>query len=516
MASAGSSEHVEKSPCLRELHELQALADAITKGNSAFAPALADWRRQADALSVAADLETLAGEARLEDLSQALRRIWLGLAHDFSDRVMKSPPHQDEVALPFAAPLANYIYERVIPPSRLEARCELRHPPVEGWDQRFCLFGSAMGALTVLLQVLPRFLSAPDEIPRWDSYIGYYETERLLRLHDRRGVFCRRFRKLDGLFERVAAGKTDILLVEPSMYDWDQTVLDPAPLVQAILDRPKDRPLALVLDTSLLGPVFRMDALLEKLAPSCPLLAIELRSGLKLDQEGLELSNVGITRLFTRKREATGIFPAEKWHRHMRSARKIFGNALSLDEAAILDLPWFSDPDRLNAFAEPLFANNARLARALNKENGLFEKIAHPCLSNLADSPWAQSPFVIAHLREPEDHHEQRELLKAVIVHESKRLGLTVHLGSSFGFRHHRFEIVIPEGYERPDGSSRSFLKVAMGHRLGPSCDGFIKLLCDIAARPDFKALRLRYPEAIAAAGKNDEALPATLLEADD
>ncbi|TAN44381.1 MAG: hypothetical protein EPN26_16865 [Rhodospirillales bacterium] len=482
------------SPCRAECQELLALADAITTARPAFASAFADWYQKAYTLLAAPDMETLAGESALEDLSMKLRRIWLGVAHSFADRPLKSPPHLEDVALPFGKDLTYTVYERVLPPTRLEERCESRYPPIPGWEQRFCLFGSAMGALTILLQVLPRFLSAKGEIPRWDSYIGYYETERLLRLHDRRGVYCRRFGKPGEMFERVVSGKTDILLVEPSMYDWDQTVLDPRPLVRAILERPHDRPLALVLDTSLLGPAFRMEDLLEKLTPSCPLLVIELRSGLKLDQEGLELSNVGITRLFTRAGEPSGIFATEKWHLHMRSARKIFGNALSLDEMAILDLPWFSDPERLDAFAEPVLANNARLAEALAGVNGLFARIAHPCLSELADWQWAQSPFVIAHLHDREDTKGNRDLLEAAIYHEVQRLGLTVFKGSSFGFRHHRFEIVLPEGYERPDGSSRGFLKVAMGHRSGPSCDAFIRVLCEIAKHADFAALRQSYP----------------------
>jgi hypothetical protein len=473
-----------------------ALADAITSAKPDFKPVFAQWRAEVEELIAAPSLESLAGEAKLETLSMALRAQWLGLAHSFADRPMKSPPHSQSIALPFSKPMENYIYERVIPPSRLEQTCQKRHSPVPGWESQFCLLGSAMGALTILLQVLPRFLKQKGSTPRWDSCVGYYETERLLRLHAGRGVYIRKYRETGELFERVASGKTDILLLEPSMYDWNQTVLDQQALIDTILQRPKDRPLALVLDTTLLGALFRMEELLTSLAGSCPLLAVELRSGLKLDQEGLELSNVGITRLFTREGPAgSGIFAVERWHRHMRSARKIFGNALSLDEMSILDLPWFCDPMRQDAYIVPIFANNARLATELSGIDGLFARIAHPCLTGQSGQAWAQSPFVILHFHDRQDRQANRDLLKAVIHQEVQRRGLTVHLGSSFGFRHHRFEIVIPEGYEREDGSSRSFLKVAMGHRVGPSCDGFIALLRELAALPDFEALKRRYPD---------------------
>jgi hypothetical protein len=391
--------------------------------------------------------------------------------------------------------LKNYIYERVIPPSRLEERCDKRYPKVPGWESRFCLFGSAMGALTILLQVLPRFLRKSGSMPRWDACIGYYETERLMRLHGGRGVYVRSYREPGEVYERVVSGKTDIMLLEPSMYDWNQTVLDPSDVVTAIQKRPQDRPLALVMDTTLLGSLFRMEDLLATIGPSCPLLAIEVRSGLKLDQEGLELSNAGIVRLFGREGKQDEIFAVERWHRHMRSARKIFGNALSLDEMTLLDVPWFSDPERVDGYVARVLANNARLAESLAGTQGLFDRIAHPCLTESRTWQWGESPFVICHFHDKEDRQANRDLIEAVLFREIERRGLTVFLGSSFGFRHHRFEIVIPEGYERADKSSRSFLKVAMGARQGPSLEGFIGLLRDVGACKDFAALKARFPD---------------------
>lgn len=483
-----------KAPCRDECRKLIGLVDAITAARPDFAPAFATWRRRAEAELAATDLESLAGEARLEALAMGLRRLWMALAHAIADSALKSPPYLKPVSLPFGRSLS-YVYERVASPQRLERRCQRRHPAVVGWDSRFSLFGSAMGALTTLLQVLPgHFAPAEGAMPRWDALCGYYETHRLFRLYDGRGVWCRRFRNATELFHRVATGKTDILFVEPSQYDWDQTIVAPPLLVRALRQRPADRPLAVILDTSLLGPMTRLGELLPLLGRGCPLLMVELRSGLKLDQEGLELANVGIVRLFTRAGEAA-LAPAERWRRRLRDARKIMGNALSLDEMALLDLPWFNDPARLEAFAAPVFAHNARLAGVLAGVDGLFARVAHPSLSPRAGWQWAESPFVIAHLRAEEDERTNHDLLESAIHHEVGRRGLTVQFGASFGFRHHRFEIVRPFGFARPDGGARGFLKVAMGHRAGPSCDGFIGLLREIAAYPDFAALRRAYPQ---------------------
>jgi hypothetical protein len=201
-------------------------------------------------------------------------------------------------------------------------------------------------------------------------------------------------------------------------------------------------------------------------------------SGLKLDQAGLELANVGIASIYMPASQATELEAAE---RTMRMVRRLNGTALTIDTMALLDVPFFLDPVVYHDYSAAVFAQNARLARAV-PAGGLFERIAHPALDPRG-LPWAQAPFVFFHLRD--DTVARYQQLEALVATEAAARDLALERGGSFGFRGHRCEAVAL------DGSTRNgVFKVALGARLGPSANGIIELLAEIAAFPTVAAAR--------------------------
>jgi len=67
--------------------------------------------------------------------------------------------------------------------------------------------------------------------------------------------------------------------------------------------------------------------------------------------------------------------------------------------------------------------------------------------------------------------------------------------GASFGLRHHRCEIIQLSADDRPDGQAQGFFKMAMGARRGPSLDGIILLMQELASFSNFEALKHAYPQ---------------------
>jgi len=133
----------------------------------------------------------------------------------------------------------------------------------------------------------------------------------------------------------------------------------------------------------------------------------------------------------------------------------------------------------LRAHSRAVFDNNALLAQAMAKTNRLFA-FARP------DCAWANAPYSIARL--PNADVSDYRQLESILTREADRRGIQFDHGGSFGFRFHRFEAVIPS-----DGMGEPYLRVAMGARPGPSLQGVVDLMCEVAAAPNLVSLTKRY-----------------------
>ena len=485
------------TPCRADALSLLAMLESLTAANPKLGERFEDWRLQVDDLLAATVKDDLNTEKQLEALAMDFRLHWITLAHALIAGVMKSPPSNHIPLLPIS-PSSNFLYERVLRPT-LEKRIEETVPDIPGWQTEITVFSSGMAAISAAITVLrhkkDQYRSDNTHTLQLDMFGGYFETLALLDLLDSSDLNCRSFQDEPQLLDRFGSGKTDILFLELIAYDWKQTVVDPARFVQALEARPSDRPWILILDTTLIGPIFQLEPLLMACGEKKPLLVLEIRSGLKLEQVGLEFSNVGIVKtLSPEELDDNRYLSANQFHRALAFSRGKMGTALSLSQVSILDAPWVFHPEWTLKHTHSVMDNNRILAFALSRIPGLFSRVNHPALGPRSDLIWAESPIVVMEFHEAEDTRENHDFLLAVITHEVRQRKLVFQKGASFGFRHHRCEIIQPSSYDYPDGESRGFFKVAMGARRGPSLNGVILLLQELAAFADFKALKLAYP----------------------
>ena len=478
--------------------DLLAIAGTLSEANPKLAENLEDWFRQVNALLAGNIADDLATEQQLEDLALDLRRQWISLANSVVEGEMRSPS-SDHLPLMPVSQSRRFNYERVVHPRQAENKLKQVGPEIPGWQMEVSLFGNGLAAISAVIHAFrsfkEKYLRGDGKRLQLDMFGGYFETLCIFQLLDAADFGCQAFQDQDKVLQRFSNGTTDILFLELIAYDWEQTVIDPAALLEALKARPADRPWILVLDTTLLGPVFDPAPLLSACGERKPLLVLEIRSGLKLDQVGLEFSNVGIIRIFTHEDLDTERYPgsSEVW-KELKKLRKILGSGLSYAQMAILDAPWIFHPKWMIQHSQCVLDNNRRMAIALSGIQGLFARVNHPGTGPQRDLSWAESPLVIIEFRSEEDTWENWELLLAVIAHEVRQRKLVFHIGASFGFRHHRCEVIAPEWpYLHPDGSFRGFLKIAMGARYGPSLQGVIELFQELAAFSDFQALRQAY-----------------------
>ena len=486
--------------CWTEAHDLLAISNILTTANPKLGVKLDDWRQRVNDLLAGPMVDDLATERRLEELAMDFRQQWMILAHSVVAGEMKSPP-SDHLSIMPVSLSHTFIYERVLGPWQAEEKLKKTVPVIPGWQNEVTLFSSGLAAITAAIIALrhlkDKYRRADGHALRLDMFGGYFETLRLLDLLSSLDLCCQYFQDQEILFERFSNGKTDILFLELIAYDWIQTVVDPTRLLDALSTRAVDHPWILLVDTTLLGPMFHLGPLLDACGEKKPILVLEIRSGLKLDQVGLEFSNVGIIRTLTPEDLDTNRYPdAKQFHQTLKGNRKILGNALTLSQIAILDAPWIFHPEWMLKHSLSVLDNNRRLAFALSGIQGLFSRVNHPGLGPQSGLSWAESPIVVMEFHAFEDQKDNHDFLLAVIAHEVRKRKLVFHLGASFGFRHHRCEVINPKGpYCYPDSKLRSFFKVAMGSRNGPSMDGTIKLMQELASYPHFRALRTAYPE---------------------
>jgi hypothetical protein len=383
-------------------------------------------------------------EDDLEAAALALRRAWFERAHKPADATLKSPCAGTTVPMP-GGDTVRFGYERDLDVSMLEERGALDHPPPNGWTSSRVLCRSGQSTLSCLLHLVTS--TTVPAVPLTLHHAGrYFESKGLVDLWPRH------------VFRHVpaAASEVDLLLGEPVFCDGRFGVSDPRALPRARR--------ALLLDTTLVGTAVDLSPWFDRF--DGPLVAV-FRSGLKLDQAGLELANVGIAQLF--EREDTPVAAAD----NLRRIRGLTGSGLTLDELAALSAPWFLDRTYLEHYTAAIFAHNASLGSAIGRESAVFEERSHPSLV----SAGAEAPFCAVRLRGGDGTAHRR--LVEIVDTEVRRRGLRVTQGGSFGFRGHRYELIEPD---QKDGLP--FLRVALGFRGGRTLEGLIALFRELASRP--------------------------------
>lgn len=374
-------------------------------------------------------------ERQLDEAAMALRRRWLRLSHRSADSTLKSPCDGEMAQMPAGQPVS-FGYEREIDASSLEQRGPAYLDHVRGWTSEVVLFRSGQAALAGLLHL------AIDQWGRAGAITiahagAYFETVSLLK-------------SWPGRVLRPSAGDADIVIAEPVWCDGAFSCNDTLPAARRVL----------ILDTTLAGPGCDLRPYLQD--AGCPLV-IAYSSGLKLDQAGLELANVGIVRLYAR-RNADSVAAA------LRNIRSLVGAGLTLDEMSALSAPWFMDRGYTDRYVGAIFANNRRLAAAIGARSPVFAPRCHPSLHRQG----ADAPFCALQLNAPSP--QAYRALERLVELECERRDIVITKGGSFGFRGHRVELIEPE-----PGQGETFLRVAMGWRDGWSCRRLCALFEELA-----------------------------------
>lgn len=394
----------------------------------------------------------LADALALQRAHSSLRAWYLRAVAEHTQHHWRTPPTGAQIPFPGAPGGYDFAYDRQHPPTHLEARLV-----GDGRAAGGLLFSSGMGALCSIFQALGHLLGDDGALI---ARASYFETLTLLRL----GPYARRWRRArtDAEFaDSLARLPVDVVLVEPVPYDWDLCPVDSSVLGPA-LDR-CSLPPVVVVDTTLTPASPPLDRLLDELRARAALLVV-VRSGIKLDQAGLELTNLGIVEWWP----GQGRPRLDAWAATLAACRVVNGTTLTWQESCALAPAFVLDLAQLTSHAERVGANNRHLTSRLRQTGSLFTDRAP------SDAAW-RLPFFVLALRE--NTPEAARDLAGLLAGEQRRRGLGWQMSGSFGFRSPRFETILPEEQSRPEEPAQAVLKVAAGAMDGAQLEAIGTLL---------------------------------------
>jgi hypothetical protein len=408
---------------------------------------------------------SLSTDITLQDIVSSIRtRYLLGVA-ELTAKHWRTPVVEESV--PF---LGNdkgyfYAYDRQHPPKLLEERS------TESKVTGLLLCSSGMSALNVTFQGIAHLLRRPRKLI---ALASYFETFTLLRI----SAFSSHWERANSviqLVEILSHGDIGVIFLEPVRYDWSLATEDWDILCEAMAQL--DNPPIIIADTTLCSKCDALESLLQRLKIITPLLVM-VRSGIKLDQHGLELANLGVIEWYLHPCSDRSF---SKLKEIFSACRVVLGATLTWPDACALAPSFVLNNSSFKDFSSGVFATNRLLYNKVVRCGGLFEDIIHP------EMPWP-APFVLFKLRIG-GHDNYRELAK-LISREQLRRGLHWKMSGSFGFRSAHYETILPEEQVRPNESPVGVLKIAAGRYAGAQLHSIIDLLNELAEYNDIQQVK--------------------------
>ncbi|MBF9649591.1 hypothetical protein, partial [Streptococcus pseudopneumoniae] len=173
---------------------------------------------------------------------------------------------------------------------------------------------------------------------------------------------------------------------------------------------------------------------------------IEVESLIKFYQLGLELSNVGAVTIYSHYSICEIV---DDLAVYLKKVRNISGSNLNLYEIALLSNELMLNHDLVDVYRTRIYKNARKFYDILSKEKSNF-KFIYP------EKNKGESPFIIMKNESYtiDDYLLYCSLLKIIVEEEE----VDVIMGSSFGFNHTRYELIITDRVK-----GEAFIKLSIG-----------------------------------------------------
>lgn len=362
-------------------------------------------------------------EIEIEKLQLKLRSSWQEKSFLKSKDIFKSPPEDEKIQTNSNRKI-EYGYERTIQVPSFENQLHRNFPYYTGFS---LIYSSAMAGYLCILNTLSKIFKNKRKI--FSGFIGGY-FESIYLTHDMsNSYFHISYLQNENKISQLDLTKIDALFVEPVRYNFNLEKTDVFYIFEYIkTNKPPKKVIFLILDTTLMGEAFPINDLLNLGKSIESLIVVNIKSCLKLHQEGFEFTNVGLVSFYFPKKLD---HIREKLFTFMQAQRGITGTNLSLYEYCLIDNDFFINS--IN-YTNQIHENTDHFFRNLNlKCNGsIISEIIYPNIDKKVCS-LHKCPFIFIKLttEKEEDYLNFLEYIRN-FVEDYK---LTIPLRNSFGFR---------------------------------------------------------------------------------
>lgn len=343
-------------------------------------------------------------------------------------------------------------YERALPPNCLEKKY------FEQYDikPRFItLYRSGMSAIYASFSVIASLWRNINTICL-DVLAYYFETKTIVTAYvDNQHFKCRELISPRELYDSLENDDgTSLFFIEMMDVNMRQEKIQVSLIRQALLNRKNKKNLILVLDNTLVFDEFDIMKILEGLPDN--IIIITVRSCIKLEQFGLELSNLGVLELYSNNDKIS----YDEIKKTFSVFRSVTGLSISYSDEKIL-LSNIFKKDLIIEYCKGIKDNTRKLYVAIK------DLVRTPIKEILY---LENAPFFLITLHKTEQT-DYEAFMQKIVDYIKENYGEIV-CGTSFGFRHTRIEII---SYSENSHS----IRISPGYYWGLSCDLLIRFFND-------------------------------------
>ncbi|MBL0384814.1 MULTISPECIES: hypothetical protein [Staphylococcus] len=374
----------------------------------------------------------LKNEKNIEKFYNEIRTLWLQKNFETQVELYKSPV---QYTLEDRLKFNEYEYERIINKNGLE---NYYHEDLKNYYKKTFFYNSGMGAISNTMYIIKNLFSKSI---KGIKDIGYFETKNFFETIKRLNISTSENGSINEF--------VDFYFFEPIQYNFQQLSTN---YIETI-DRIKNNNyiLFIIIDISLFGDVFPFNDLRNKYKDSPNIIFIIVESLLKLNQQGLELTNAG---------RATWYIPKEnsKLYESICKLAKIISDTngshlLDFNSRVLNNHNFLFNED----YASTILSNNKDFYNEIkNISNQVIKRVIHR--NNDKDSQLTM-PFIFIKLQI--NTEKFCEIFLAYIRFEFSNLGLSVDVRDSFGFRNLSVQYFVDRA------SGEAIFKIAIGHFKG-------------------------------------------------